>query len=293
MTNTVESFAEHVGSRLAGHAPDGIHRYLVVDQAALHGVDIQHGLGWNGPSWDLLEGVPPNWATTASPVLVAAAASPLSESQRRVWQKFAANWRYANALTYVESPVAFAALALALTERTKGLLPDNMRVLLRWYDNRVLSSLLQVLDVGQLQALLAPLTHCAIADRRGLVRLTSCAPAPSLVPQFPLELSVTQEALLLEASEADALIDILLGQGQSALLELLPPDQYDCVLSLWQTARRYGIFQVSDQIAFCHLGLEVGQGFDLHEPWSGVIQQASSEKGSFVKALARLEGAAP
>ena len=169
------------------------------------------------------------------------------------------------------------------------MLPKNMEVLLRWYDNRVMAVLLRVLDEAQQSALFADMSFLAFADRRGMLHTAKVGRYSVQSAKLPITLTNKQEAQLIEAAETDALIDVLLEQGQSTLMQLLPPDQFERGHALWSLAEGYGIHQEPEQVAFCQLGLELGPDFHLQPPWRTAIRRAAADGGKLIDALERLD----
>lgn len=286
------TFSEHVAQRLASpRASDGPHRYLVTDQSAFHGIAVMQELGWiDAPAIDILGRRTVDWARCAGPVLMPAPEGALTESQRQRWLAFAERWRMANAMTYFEHRVEPTQLSVDLNDRTRGLLPDRMSVVLRWFDNRVMASLDHILRPAQRTALWQGCEHFVYADRRGAAVVPEPFAAAQAVP-LPITLNVDQQAALMQASEADTVINVLLDQATPALLRMLPPDQHVLVSVLLRSAAAHGIGQLSDQVAYCHLGLELGADFDLHAPWKGVIEEARKDGGKLVHALSRFKEA--
>lgn len=290
--------AQHVAERLSVASESEVGRYLLIDTAATFGERVPEALRWSDHALDLLSGTPPDWRTGASPVLLRAPTSAIGVGVQGAWLRFAERWRYANSLTYLESSLKFDELAAALRPRMSVMLGENMQVLLRLQDNRTLWSLLSVLDAAQCGRLLCVARHWAYADRRGEALLAD-APRPDRRPQGdawveatayePLCLSMQQETAMLEMSDADNTIGVLLEQANSVLLTLLPPEQHSRVSALLLAANELHIQQTPDRVAFCATGLELGEGFQNQQPWVDLLVDVRNERRRFTDLLSDLE----
>jgi hypothetical protein len=254
-------------------------RFLLVDAAATSGLNVQAALKWAGPAIDVLTLSAVDWRDSASPVLLTVPQNSFTSEQSRAWMQVAERWRYANALTVIESPVVLAALAPALHERMKVVLEGGLSMMVRLQDNRVLAALLQVLEPDQIDPLLGIAQRWLFADRRGEALVARnprvqqpATPDTAGAHATPLRLSQNQENRLLRLSEPDQVIDILLSQQNEPLLALLPPQQHEQVAAHLDAADQLRIEPTSDRVAFCATGLVRGPQFHLRPPWQEPLQ---------------------
>jgi hypothetical protein len=106
-----------------------------------------------------------------------------------------------------------------LRDRTDAVLPQNLGVLLRYFDPRVLDTLTKVLDRERLSAFLGIASCWAFPERSGgLLMLETDTLEGGKELKTPITFDTTQEAALIDAGEADAMIYLLLNQGNAALL---------------------------------------------------------------------------
>lgn len=280
-------FAEFIDHALRSTSPLQRHRYMVIDLAALYSDATVRHLARDGAATDLLRGGPVDWTDTASPVMVPLPRSPVSAQAASAWVRLAWQWRYANALSYVETSLGAGDAAAAMKRRCHVTLPGGMTAVLRWFDNRTMDALLSLLVPANRALLLGDWALLAYADRHGNLK-TEEPSTPTALPS-PLRLDADEEAALLEASEPDNLIDLLLQQSQAQLVAMLPPEQFRVVSSLWQEARRRHILQTPDQAAYCSLALELGPDFTEMEPWRSIVAEAEADDGRLLKALAAKE----
>jgi Domain of unknown function (DUF4123) len=284
----VQQFSEFVSTALANAAEPGLHRYLVVDTAATRPLNVANALAIDTGAIDILTGEPCVWRESASPVLVELPAVDVVPSVRRhVAETFAA-WRYANCFTFIESLHARDVQVRMLRERCEAVLPQDMPVLLRYFDSRVFGVLMTVLSHDQRRSFLAAATRWATCGRRGeLLCVEQGADASSNVAPLPIKLDTTQEATLIEAGSVDAMIDLLLSQNNAALQRLLPPEQHEQVSAALEAARNFGIERWADQVAFCALALDLGSTFHQLEPWATGLGEVHAGRLTFADLVSR------
>ena len=149
---------------------------------------------------------------------------------------------YACALSQIDTSLEIGQFADALTRRSEVLLPDGMSMLLRFFDTRILMPLLDVLTDDQRIAFLSCARDWWYADREG-------AMVPSLRPTWagadtfapPLKLSADQERAMIDASEADAVIDFVGSRGRHPLFDAPYPQRYPIVRALIDRAHHWGL----------------------------------------------------
>lgn len=285
--NSSSSFATFVAARL--HASAGaLHRYLLIDQAAMTGCNVPRELRWTGAAADLLTRRAVDWQGGASPVLLQAPEQGLNTGELAAWKRWAERWQQSNAMGYLESPMAPDTLAKALAERLRVKLDGGIEVIVRWFDARVLGALMGVLSPVQLAWLLRPTTLWVSPTRQGGLcsdpRSNRELPVSDQPP--PLVLTQSQESALLDLGEADAIIDILLTREHPALMAKLPAQQHQAIVPLRNAARAHGLHQISDLVLYCVAGLEEGEGFDQREPWRSRLAQAAQTGCSLMSVVA-------
>lgn len=280
-------FSDFVIETLAHSAEPRRHRYLLVDTSATRPTNLAAHLAPGGLSADVLTGETCNWRECASPVLLELPDSAINAATRLAVGKFLETWRYANCVTYIESAHGWDEALVALRARTEATLPENVSVLLRYFDTRVFPVLLRVLSQEQRQAFLSFGTCWAVSGRHGELQLFkhSDTGRDTFPVKTPLQLNEAQAAALIEAGEADALIDLLLNQNNEALYSLTPPEQHEYINKSLDNAKSLRINQLSEQVAFCTLALELGIDFYKASPWSSLMQEISNGRLEFADAL--------
>jgi hypothetical protein len=285
----VQLFADFLSDELSSAAGPEQHRYLVVDTAATRPADLAHELAIGAQAIDILTGESCVWRESASPVLIELTRDAVRSAICRGVAEALAKWRYANCFVFIESPHARDAVIQMLRERTEAVLPQNMPVLLRFFDSRVFAALLKTLSTNQLTSLLAVGSRWALPGRHGeLHRIDSDAESAVVEFLWPIDLDTKQETALIEAGEADAMIDLLLNQNNAALLALLPPEQHQRISAALVAAKALGVEHLADQVAYCALDMELGSKFHEHEPWVSALCDARPRRTAFTDLVAQV-----
>lgn len=278
---TMISFPDAVFRLFSTHSSD-MSLYLLADISAIPASELSRIIG-KTPALDILTQATPVWSECASPVLLHL--PRFSEHTANIWQTFAARWQYANALILIESTLPHTALCHALHARTEAMLPEAIAVLLRYFDTRTFQVLLTTLEAPQRATFLGIASTWLYADRYG-----SAVTLPGSAEQAdtfiaPLTLTPAQESALIDAGEADTLVNLLLDQGNTTLATLPPYTQHEVIACALDTARTYGIDQLPDQIAYCTLSLALGPGFHDTIDWQPVLSEVRAGRQRFMQAL--------
>lgn len=126
---------------------------------------------------------------------------------------------------------------------------DEQRMLLRMADTRILPMLPQVLTAAQWAAFTAPLEHWLLINREG--QLVTCPlAAKDTTSSTKIELTQAQLDTLLQAAEADAVIDLFVEN----MPEIIPADikksqLYNLIDESCQLAQAYQIQTFSDTVS--------------------------------------------
>ncbi len=285
-------FSDFIAGILTTPAEPNSHRYLIVDAAATRPTNLAQELRLGHSGIDILTGADCVWKDSASPILVELPAGASSESVRRIASEALRKWRYANCFVFLETTYAPRDAAAMLCERTQAVLPDEMEVVLRFFDPRVFSALVRHLNADALNSFLSGATRWAIPGRRGELQMIERKPSKSVASFVaPLRLSSAEEAAMIDAGEADAMVDLLLNQNNAQLLTMIPPEQYESVSSALAQAHGFAIEQTPDQAMFCAIALALGLDFQTQEPWDKLLQEVKAGRVKFSEAAQLAQGA--
>lgn len=281
----MQTFSSFVATALKNGPPEGLHHYLLVDAAVADGRNMDTELKLNTKGIDLLTGEACRWQDCASPVLLSLPVQPFSPAIAQATERAVEKWRYANALIYIESSLSEEHMRTSLLARTFAVLPQNLDVLLRFFDTRVFDRLLIALTPEQRHTFLSAGATWAFPDRWGHLRVERAAAGGDTFAG-PLRLDDHQEGILIDAGDADAMVDALLNQQHPSLGQRLPPEQYEAVDAALKQAFSLGIQNHSAQLAFCSLSLELGSGFQEQMPWSQWMPEVKTGKKNFDQIVA-------
>lgn len=177
-------------------------------------------------------------------------------------------------VTWIASSWPAPLLADQLALRMEAELPQNMAVVLRFADARVLPVLHEALDVEQRTRFFSCVTGWWYFSRQGDLRALSFHREPGAAPltfEPPLKLTATQEQQLIDAAEPDAVMQILRRHDAEALEQLAPGERHDFVESAIGRARAWSVEAPSDLALFCMVALAQGLTFDALPHWQEAL----------------------
>ena len=269
----------------AGQNPSEL--YLLIDQSALPDLDRIWPKSIN-LIWRAVLGANDKLGEP-TPILVQLphpAGQPIS-ALTRFLQNLYDQGHWANCISLMSSSWHFDQLVGALHERTKAQLPENLAVILRYFDTRVLPLLPQLLKPAQQQLFISCVQKWQYLDRNGnLQNLFEQREQPSEVKTFePLIFDEAQETMLVQDGLSDAVIDQLLAQRHPALFDCTPPEQFKLVDGIVQSGRLLGFDDVIDLTLYCYAAFEHGNDFAKKEPWATDMKRARSGQIKLEEAL--------
>lgn len=264
----------------------GVHRYLLINQAALK---EQRALLSSLSKFECLPLFGQSDAACRDGATPFVLRLDPTTRIRPIIHELADAACYACALTQIDTQSDIQTLTEALTRRCEVLLPDGVPMLLRYFDTRVFMSLLDVLTPEQADSFLSCASDWWYSDREGAmvpamgtVRTTGDAFSP------PLVLSVTQEHAMIEASEPDAVIDLIASSGRHPLFDIPYPQRYPIVVDLVYRARQWGLEEIPDFAAFVTIALSTSNDFDVLPPWNELLPRVQAGELTFSAALDRV-----
>lgn len=221
---------------------------------------------------------------TASPLLIKL---DFNDLNREMIQWFCTQGAYANGLHVLKSALPLTQLAEKLAERSDALLPDNMTVLLRYFDSRILASLLKILTKEQMNLLMNDIQSWWYVNRSGeltIACLDNHGQSESAIkPQIVF--NTEQEVRLLDAANGDMILNQLQQNPPEIMYQMRPDQQYELVTHLISMALENGIQQITEWLAFCTLGFATQGAIYQHAPWPDLLSRVKAGKITFVEAL--------
>lgn len=260
------------------------HFYLLIDQAAFPNIQRRRTAFAALPHDSVLTSVTP--IDGASPLLLEIDSLSDHQKTRQLVQWLCEQGQWANGLIVLRTPLHLAELRSRLQLRTEALLPDNYRVLLRFFDGRILPALISVMTLAQRKPFLGCAKEWHYADRDGVLQTIPDVQFESEDSfEAPLELDNRQQDVLLQASEVDAVIDQLHRHMQ---FDGTPPENYRRVAPLVASARNYGIKDTPHLAMFSLIGMQEGAEFHAQPQWQTLLEKVRAGALSFPQALDNL-----
>jgi hypothetical protein len=189
------------------------------------------------------------------------------------------------AVSWIASPLDMLSLAARLGNRMDACLTENIDVLLRFYDSRILSSLQSALDAGQSSNFFNLAHGWWYASRSGELQSCECNFAEEDAFASPLAISQTQETHLTELAFPDAVLEQLLdGQGD-LLTSMNRAQQHAFVVRQIAHAKELRLESFTNLLAYCVIALVEGEEFYTRMPWQEKIDAIRTGKALFTELI--------
>lgn len=247
-------------ARQDGDDAAGLTLYALVDHGAI--ADLTKRLSKFGVSWtSLFEGSRDQGALSVAPILV-----PLHQDGQALASKSAVNWlceqgRFTSSLLFLMSPMDTPTLARRLTLRLDATLPDNLDIVLRYFDTRIFDALMTVFEESQRDAFLGVAKVWSSVGRSGSIQSYAASFQEDEGESLPIEFTPAQENALIELSEPDQVAMLLRGVVPAEYERIAHAMRHDFIQRHIAAARGYSITSVQEQALFCSLILTEGEHF--------------------------------
>lgn len=262
--------------------------YCLIDHAGLPG--LVKKLDAESIKWvSLFAGSTEEEALSVAPILFVIKADNLSLKNPNVMQWICKNGAANSCVLLMTSPLSIQKLAGRLTMRLDAMLPDDMPIMLRFFDSRVFEELTAALSPEQKPIFLSTAHQWWFADRRG--QLQKVDATFSEIDQFnsPLLLNAKQESTLIDASEPDQVAEMLINGTPNDYAQLALTDRYDFIVRHMTAARGIGIEPTHEIGLYCALALLHGEHFAAEPNWQNTLQQVKLGKLSLQEAAEQIE----
>lgn len=269
-----------------GPATDSL-LYGLIDHAGLPGLAAR--LTESATEWTSLFESEDLDIVSVAPLLFRIGTGQDGMQQRRMVRWLVQQGTYASSIVLMASPLALQPLADRLTTRLDAVLPENVDILLRFFDPRVFEHLMVVLSAEQKQAFLSVAERWWFVDRRGHLKevgATFCA-----TDHFtePLVLNALQESALIDASEPDQIAQLLQSGVPIDYENLRQGERHDFILRHMAAARRLGVEATHELSLYCALALLHGEHFAAEKNWQAALQEVVQKKANLTQAASRME----
>jgi len=229
-----------VEDHLAAHSDAQL--YFLLDHAGLPG--LLRNLEQCAIRWvSLFDDTRESAALKAAPILVLLGrqGAPLAPHFLH-W--LAEHALYASAVTMLDSPLPIDVLRRRLVARLDVTLSENMDMMLRFFDPRILAQLRITLTAEQSAAFFSVASTWWYLDRAGVVTGFDTAFAPVDAACIPLVFHQKQECALIDASEADQVLALLNREIPNLMARIPPGERYGAILNNISKAKNEGVTSI-------------------------------------------------
>lgn len=262
--------------------------YALVDHGGMPGLVKQ--LDRTNAQWiSLFAGSRDEGALEVAPLLILIDANQAPFQRQAMLNWLCEHGTFASSLLFMVSPLPMAELARRLALRLDATLPDNMDIVLRYFDARIFEQLVAVLSDEQKRAFLNVAHRWWFVDRRGEIQAVDAAFSGVETHEIPLDLMVQQEGAMLDASEPDQVAAFLRPVVPVEYANLAPNLRYDFIVRHMGAARRLGIQATHELALYCVMPLLHGEHFATQTPWPAVLGEVQSGKRSLTQAVELME----
>jgi len=165
-------------------------------------------------------------------------------------------------------------------------LPDNLSVLVRFADARVLPVLFSVLDERQRAAFFSMADSWWYLDRRfELNCLRAREPVPAEGLTGPWMFDQAQEAAMLDAAEPDAVLKLLLTHDAQSLEKVPRAERHAFVVAQIDRSKKWSVESTIDRALYCMIALAEGAQFDVHPHWQQALTRVSQKQTTLAQAV--------
>ena len=208
---------------------------------------------------------------------------------RAVYEWIGQQGTYTSTILFLASPLAIGPLSTRLAMRLDATLPEDMDVMLRYFDPRIFEQLVKSFTAIQKQTFLSVATDWWFVDRRGDLQKVDATFNETDNHVSPLIFSAAQEAELIDASEPDQVARIVESFVPDLYRAIPIQRRHDFVLRQMDDARRINIQSSNDLAMHCMQALLYGENFATSKNWASTLQQVQSGKINLQQAVDLIE----
>ena len=180
-------------------------------------------------------------------------------------------------------------LARRLSLRLDAALPDKIEIVLRFFDGRILESLLSTLYASQKAAFLNVAHQWWYVNRAGQIISVDAKFSAIETSDVPLILDAAQEDLLLDACEPDQIGASLLTCVPHEYQKLSPCLRHQFILNNVTRARVFGLDSTYELSLYCSLALLYGIDFPEQPAWKDALTMVRTGKTDLTDVVMKIE----
>ena len=274
---------------MASDAPaNGQKIYLLIDHAGAPGLLAELRGRSTVDWWNLFDGSTEQGALDVAPILVCLRDGGANAAERALLAWLHRVCEFSASFTAMQSTMESASLIDALKRRLDVVLPDQMPVLLRYFDTRILESLLGVLTDEQRIQFLGIASSWQWLDRAGRLQWQDAAQCQ--VDPWPdqFEFDVRQQNMLIEASEADVLAQQMQSQAPDLCRPKARAELHALANLCLPRLRELALDELRTRTLYCLTALQLGPVFDQQPAWSEALGRVAKKQVSFEAVLNEL-----
>ena len=264
------------------------HLYGLVDHGGMPGLVKQ--LDRTNAQWiSLFAGSRDEGALQVAPLLILIDANQVPFQRQAMLNWLCEHGTFASSMLFIVSPLPMAELARRLALRLDATLPDNMDIVLRYFDGRIFEQLVIVLSEEQRLAFLNVARRWWFVDRRGEIQAVDAVFSEVETHEIPLNLTVLQQGAMLDASEPDQVAAFLRPAVPVECANLAPTLRYDFIVRHMGAARLLGIHATHELALYCLMALLHGEQFATRRPWLAALNEVQSGRRSLTQAIEEMK----
>nr|WP_081983746.1 DUF4123 domain-containing protein [Massilia sp. JS1662] len=277
---------EFVKTRVAENPASNL--YFLLDHGGLPGLHRQ--LSKTSTIWvSLFDGTSESSSLAVAPILVLAATDGAVQLPFSLSQWISENGTYSSSVMMLSSPLEITQLSERLKARLNVRLSGDMEAMLRFFDPRVFQSLIGILDAEQWNVFLSVAQKWWYVDRSGFIKSLNSGFNDARCRDKSLVLSAAQEFSLVDACEADQVLNALRENVSDTLQKLNISLQYDFVVSNIEEAKRFGLQSLDDLILYNVTVLLMGKSLLTEVKWSDLKHAGKLDPSKFSELVVSLE----
>ena len=256
--------------------------YLLLDQAGLSELPSIQSMG--AAEWrNLFDETGVRVPISVAPALISIGNAFALRSHTSLLKQIAKRGAFSSAVVMFASPESLDVVLKRLVVRLDVVLSDNMNALLRFYDPRILETLVETLSSEQAENFFGLASRWWYIDRTGKLLQIDSVFQTRKEKEMPLRLSATQEFSLIDATEPDRVLSIL-RQNVPRLTANIPlAEQYGFAKKGIDSAVKCGLRSTPDYVLYCALILAHGVDFSNKPDWQAVFADVRSGQGTFAE----------
>jgi hypothetical protein len=258
--------------------------YFLLDHGGLPGLHRQ--LLRSPVEWvSLFDFTKEESALAVAPILILAAANGILRAPRSLFEWIERKGTYTSTTIMLTSPLDIGTMKNRLVTRLDVRLSENMEAMLRFFDPRVLESLIRVLSAEQVNQFFSVAQAWAYMDRAGIPKKIAAAFGEHELLSAPMMLDQKQEFALLEASEVDQVLDLLRSNLPELMEKLSLPDQYILINRQLVTAKQEGLDSVLEFAIYAMTILSKGEAIKNGQGWRSFLAKLKRDDYDFAQLL--------